>query len=128
MHNHLLAAHRTGDVAGCLAADEVEFGAAHAGAGRWEEALADADRCVAVSPRWGKAHARRGAALLGLGQAGEAVKAYAAGLAAEPGCAASQAGLASAKAAIREAQARYTAMWGNSDGGGGAAEPEAAHG
>ncbi len=86
--------------------------AAHAAAGNFAGALEDADRAVRATPRWGKAHARRGAALLGLGQAGEAVKAYLAGLAAEPGAEYLREGLAEAKQAIRDAQARYTEMWG----------------
>ena len=58
--------------------------AAHAGLGKYEDALADAERCVRMSPKWGKGYGRKGAALTGLGQGGEAVKAYLAGLAVEP--------------------------------------------
>ena len=46
--------------------------AAHAGLGRYEDALADAERCVRMSPKWGKGYGRKGAALTGLGQGGEA--------------------------------------------------------
>lgn len=53
--------------------------AAHAGAGRYDLALTDAERCVQLAPAWGKGHARKGAALVGLGQCAEGVKAYAAG-------------------------------------------------
>jgi stress-induced-phosphoprotein 1 len=49
-----------------------------------QKRLEDAERAVRAAPNWGKGYARRGAALIGLGQAGEAVKAYAAGLAVEP--------------------------------------------
>jgi tetratricopeptide (TPR) repeat protein len=79
---------------------------------KYEAALEDAERAVRAAPKWGKAHARRGTALVGLGQAGEAVKAYAAGLAVEPDAAYLREGLAEARAAICSAQARYSAMWG----------------
>ena len=87
--------------------------AALAALGKYEEALEDAERAIRAAPNWGKGHARRGAALIGLGQAGEAVKAYTAGLAVEPDAAYLREGLAEAKHAIREAQARYNAMWGD---------------
>ena len=86
--------------------------AAHAGLGKYEDALADAERCVRMMPKWGKGYGRKGAALIGLGQGGEAVKAYLAGLAVEPESEALRAGLAEAKAAIRQAQERYKEMWG----------------
>jgi stress-induced-phosphoprotein 1 len=86
--------------------------AARCGLGRFEEALADAERCVRMAPKWGKGYGRKGAALTGLGQGGEAVKAYVAGLAAEPGNEALREGLAEAKRAIRAAQDRYEEMWG----------------
>ena len=86
--------------------------AALAALGKYAEALEDADRAVRAAPTWGKGHARRGAALIGLGQAGEAVKAYAAGLAVDPEATYLRDGLTEAKQAIREAQARYSAMWG----------------
>jgi ankyrin repeat protein len=91
--------------------------AARAAAGDYAGALEDADRAVRASPKWGKAHARRGAALVGLGQAGEAVKAYLAGLAAEPGAEYLREGLEQAKQAIRAAQTRYTEMWGGAHPG-----------
>ena len=87
--------------------------AALAALGKYADALEDADRAVRAAPKWGKGHARRGAALIGLGQAGEAVKAYAAGLAVEPDAAFLRKGLNEAKQAIRDAQARYSAMWGD---------------
>ena len=91
--------------------------AARAAAGDYAGALEDADRAVRGAPKWGKAHARRGAALIGLGQGGEAVKAYLAGLAVEPGAEYLREGLAEAKQAIRNAQARYTSMWGEAHPG-----------
>ena len=96
--------------------------AAHAGLGKYEDALADAERCVRMSPKWGKGYGRKGAALTGLGQGGEAVKAYLAGLAVEPESEALRAGLAEAKAAIRQAQDRYKDMWGKDAPAGLAAE------
>ena len=65
-----------------------------------------------LAPKWGKGYGRKGAALTGLGQGGEAVKAYLAGLAVEPESEALREGLATAKAKIREAQGRYEEMWG----------------
>ena len=85
---------------------------AYAKQGLWQRALEDAERCVKLSPDWGKAHARRGAALVGLGQAGEGVKAYAKGLAVAPGDAALTEGLRAAKAEIQRQQQRYDDMWG----------------
>ena len=98
--------------------------AARCGLGRFEEALADAERCVRMAPKWGKGYGRKGAALTGLGQGGEAVKAYVAGLAAEPGNEALREGLAEAKRAIRAAQDRYEEMWGKPAPGAAAAEEE----
>ena len=86
--------------------------ASYAALGKYEEALADAERCVRLAPKWGKGYGRKGAALTGLGQGGEAVKAYLAGLAVEPESEALRGGLAEAKAAIRAAQDRYKEMWG----------------
>ena len=86
--------------------------AARCGLGKFEEALEDAERCVKLAPKWGKGYGRKGAALTGLGQGGEAVKAYLAGLAVEPESEALREGLATAKAKIREAQGRYEEMWG----------------
>ena len=65
-----------------------------------------------TTTKWGKGYGRKGAALTGLGQGGEAVKAYLAGLGQEPDNQALRAGLAEAKNAIREAQNRYKEMWG----------------
>ena len=101
--NHVLFSNRSGALAGC---------------GRYEDALADAERCIRMAPTWGKGFGRKGAALVGLGQGGEATKAYLAGLVVDPGSEALRAGLAEAKAAIRVAQGRYTEMWGKESSGG----------
>ena len=98
---------------------------AYCGCGRYEEALADAERCLRLAPKWGKGYGRKGAALTGLGQGGEAVKAYLAGLAVEPDIEGLRAGLAEAKAAIRDAQERYKEMWGKDAPGGGVNEETA---
>lgn len=45
-------------------------------AGRFDDALADADAAVAAAPGWEKGHWRRGAALAGLKRAPDAVAAY----------------------------------------------------
>lgn len=42
----------------------------------FDDALADAEACVKLRPQWSKAHARRGAALGGLGRHAEAHEAY----------------------------------------------------
>ena len=86
--------------------------AAYTALGKYEEGLADAERCLRLAPKWGKGYGRKGAALTGLGQGGEAVKAYLAGLGVEPESEARRSGLAEAKAAIRAAQDRYKEMWG----------------
>jgi hypothetical protein len=54
--------------------------AALCGVGNWDKALSDAERCIKLAPTWGKGFARKGAALVGLGQGGEALKVYLAGL------------------------------------------------
>ena len=81
--------------------------AAYASQGSWDKAHADACRCVELRPGWGKGYARKGAALVGQGQAGEALKVYKQGLAAEPGNAACKDGIADAKEAIRRNQRAY---------------------
>lgn len=49
---------------------------AHLALGSASLALADAERAISLRPRWGKAHARRAAALAGLGRRVEAELAY----------------------------------------------------
>lgn len=86
--------------------------AAHAKLGRWQAALEDAERGVKMDGSSAKLLCRKGAALVGLGQAGEGVKAYLKAREVDPGYAGATEGLQLAKAAIRDAQARYNAMWG----------------
>ena len=52
---------------------------------RCEQALADAVVCTNLQPGWAKGHARRGAALFGLGQFRDSVQAYQVGLELQPG-------------------------------------------
>ena len=47
--------------------------------GSLEEALADAEECVSLSPTWAKSHARKGAALRALKRYKESIAAYEAG-------------------------------------------------
>ena len=73
-------------------------------------------KCIKLRPSWGKAYCRKGAALVGLGQAGEGVKAYLAGLQANQSgeChTALKEGLREAKEDIKRAQQRYEDMWGS---------------
>ncbi|KAK3286673.1 hypothetical protein CYMTET_5782 [Cymbomonas tetramitiformis] len=51
----------------------------------YRSALADADSAVALRPSWVKAHARRGAALIGMGRYKEARESYLEGLRLDPG-------------------------------------------
>jgi tetratricopeptide (TPR) repeat protein len=50
----------------------------------YEKALLDADRCLYLSPGWGKGYARRGAALHGLRRYADAIAAYEEGLRMDP--------------------------------------------
>lgn len=95
---------------------------------QYEGALEDAQRAIKLRPTWGKAHARKGAALVGMGQAGEGVKAYKTGLAACPDSerAPLEEGLREAKAAIRAHQQRFNDMWGNTGSGETADDTDAA--
>lgn len=58
--------------------------AAYAKAGKYLEALQDAEKTVSLKPDWGKGHSRKGAALAYLGRDVEAQKAYEEGLNHEP--------------------------------------------
>eukprot|EP00747_Dinoflagellata_sp_TGD_P168126 gnl/TRDRNA2_/TRDRNA2_193815_c0_seq1.p1 gnl/TRDRNA2_/TRDRNA2_193815_c0~~gnl/TRDRNA2_/TRDRNA2_193815_c0_seq1.p1 ORF type:complete len:278 (-),score=81.30 gnl/TRDRNA2_/TRDRNA2_193815_c0_seq1:165-998(-) len=58
--------------------------AAYAAAGRHTEALADAQSCLQLAPKWAKAFARVGYAQFHLGRLEDAKKSYLAGLAEEP--------------------------------------------
>ena len=86
--------------------------ASHASLGRWQDALDDGERCIRMAPLWGKGFARKAAALLGMGQSGEALKVYKAGLKAEPGNQACKSGIAEAKESILRHRQRYEEMWG----------------
>ena len=72
--------------------------AAHAKLAQYHAALEDADAAVAIRPAWGKAHGRRGAALLGLDEPRKAEEAYADGLQHEPASAQLAEGLDEARA------------------------------
>jgi len=58
---------------------------AYASLGSYWEALADAEKAIALRPDWSKGFSRKGAALYGLGRYAEALNTYDAGLAVEPG-------------------------------------------
>uniref|UniRef100_A0A8R7TKV3 STI1 domain-containing protein n=1 Tax=Triticum urartu TaxID=4572 RepID=A0A8R7TKV3_TRIUA len=73
--------------------------AAYASLHRYKEALADAERTVALRPDWAKGYSRLGAARLGSGDAAGAVEAYEKGLALDPSNAALKDGLAQARSA-----------------------------
>ena len=80
---------------------------------KYDLALEDADSSIRYSKeKWPKAFARKGAALVGLGQAGEALKWYQKGIALDANDMACHNGMAEAKRAIAEAQQRYDDMWG----------------
>ena len=78
--------------------------AAHAKLGQYHSALDDANAAVALRPSWGKAHGRRGAALLGLGDPRNAEEAYREGLEHEPTSAQLKEGLEEASRRIGEPQ------------------------
>ncbi|KAI9575022.1 chaperone [Boletus coccyginus] len=54
--------------------------AANAGKKQWSAALEDAEKCVTLSPSWGKGYARKGAALHGARRYDEAIVAYEKGI------------------------------------------------
>lgn len=58
--------------------------AAHASCANFEAALTDAQQAIALKPRWAKAHARAGAAFLGLKLYSEASAAYEKAMQIEP--------------------------------------------
>ncbi|GLE08990.1 hypothetical protein PINS_up020465 [Pythium insidiosum] len=67
--------------------------AAHLSLQNADQALADADACIAIKRDWAKGYARKGAALHALRRYDDAAAAYEAGLAVEPQNAACQSGL-----------------------------------
>ena len=59
--------------------------ACYASLSKWTKALADAEKCIELSPKdWSKGYVRLGAALHGLGRIPEAIKAYEKGLDIDP--------------------------------------------
>ncbi|KAJ1479656.1 hypothetical protein T484DRAFT_1573043, partial [Baffinella frigidus] len=50
--------------------------ASHAALGDFSEALSDAELAVNLAPDWPKAHSRKGAALVGMGDFARAVASY----------------------------------------------------
>jgi len=58
--------------------------AAYMGMNKFEEALADAEQCVVLQPKWVKGYYRKGSALVSLGRHDEAVRAFRKGLECEP--------------------------------------------
>ncbi|CAH3177665.1 unnamed protein product, partial [Porites evermanni] len=72
--------------------------AAYAKDKKYEQALADAKKCVELKPDWGKGYSRLGAALSFLGRHDEAEKAYTKGLQLDPSNAQLKSGLEDARA------------------------------
>ena len=77
--------------------------AAHAKLGQYHAALEDAEGATQLSPEWGKAYGRKGAALLGLGHATKATAAYREGLKCEPKSVSLLEGLVEAQKRLRNA-------------------------
>jgi len=75
--------------------------ACYCGLRQYDDALADASKCIESKPDWGKGYGRKGAALHGLGRFDQAIAAYEKGLDVEPGLAMLTKGLDDAK---REAE------------------------
>lgn len=71
--------------------------ACYCGLKKYEEALADASKCIEIKGDWGKGYGRKGAALHGLGRFDQAIAAYEKGLDVEPGLAMLTKGLEDAK-------------------------------
>jgi len=76
--------------------------ACYCGLRKYDEALADATKCIEMKGDWGKGYGRKGAALHGMGRFDDAIAAYEKGLDVEPGLAMNVKGLEDAK---REAAA-----------------------
>ncbi|KAI3656961.1 hypothetical protein MP638_004192 [Amoeboaphelidium occidentale] len=73
--------------------------ASYCGLKEYEKALEDAEKCVGLSPEWGKGYGRKGAALFGLGKFDDAVASYEKGLQLDPNNAALKKGLEDALSA-----------------------------
>jgi stress-induced-phosphoprotein 1 len=71
--------------------------ASYASTNQWNEALADAETCVALNPTWGKGYVRLGAAQHGLKRFDEAIETYQKGQAVEPTLQALADGIAAAQ-------------------------------
>lgn len=78
--------------------------AAHLSKGDGPAALADAEKCVEINPKWSKGYGRKGAALFALRRFDEAIDIYRSGLEVEPGNNALKEGLAEVEAARSRAQ------------------------
>lgn len=58
--------------------------AAYAKAGKYEQALADAEKTISIKPDWGKGYSRKGSALAYLGRIDESIETYENGLMLDP--------------------------------------------
>ena len=67
-------------------------------------ALADADKCIELNPKWGKGYARKGAVLIAQKEFSEAIKIYALGMTHEPSDEGLQSGLANAQKKLASAE------------------------
>jgi len=77
--------------------------------GKWQEALDDADKCIALKADWAKGYSRKGAAHLGMGQVPKAKEAFEAGLKLDPENAAFKAALAQLASSARSSPAMPSA-------------------
>lgn len=75
--------------------------AAYAGMQYYGKSLEDAEQVIKLQPSLPKGHSRKGTALLGMGQAREAVSAFGEALRLDPGNEVAADGLRSAKAALQ---------------------------
>jgi stress-induced-phosphoprotein 1 len=73
---------------------------------KWDDALADAEKCVELKPDWAKGYSRLGGALYGKRKFEDAVGAYKKGLAIDDSNASLQSGLKEAEAALAGPGAR----------------------
>lgn len=76
--------------------------AAYLSKGDAENALADGEKCIEISPQWAKGYSRKGAALHSLKRYNDAVNAYEAGLKVSPSDAGLTQGLAEVKKAMEQ--------------------------
>jgi tetratricopeptide (TPR) repeat protein len=87
--------------------------AAYFGAGKFEDALTDAETCIKLNDTFGKGYVRKAAALSAMTLHAEAIKACELGLSKDASCAALKVHMATASDAIAEGQRRYAEMWGS---------------